>query len=33
MSEQLLEAIIQLFSMLASLDGVGEKEKEKIYNL
>jgi len=33
MSEQLLEAIIQLFSMLASLDGVGEKERTKIFNL
>jgi len=33
MSEQLLEAIIQLFSMLASLDGVGEKERAKMYNL
>ena len=33
MSEQLLEAILQLFSMLASLDGVGEKERTKVYNL
>ena len=33
MSEQLLEAIIQLFSMLASLDGVGEKERSKMSNL
>jgi hypothetical protein len=30
MSEQLLEAIIHLFSMLASLDGVGEKERAKM---
>ena len=33
MSEQLLEAILQLFSMLASLDGIGEKERSKVYNL
>jgi ABC-type multidrug transport system ATPase subunit/uncharacterized tellurite resistance protein B-like protein len=33
MSEQLLEAIIHLFSMLARLDGVGEKERAKMLNL
>ena len=33
MSEQLLEAIIHLFSMLARLDGVGEKERSKMFNL
>ncbi len=33
MSEQLLEAVIQLFALLARLDGVGEKEKSKIFNL
>ena len=33
MSEQLLEAIIQLFALLARLDGVGEKERQKILKL
>lgn len=33
MSEQLLEAIIHLFSMFARLDGVGEKERAKMHNL
>jgi ABC-type multidrug transport system ATPase subunit/uncharacterized tellurite resistance protein B-like protein len=33
MSEQLLEAVIQLFSMIARLDGVGEKERSKMMNL
>jgi len=32
-SEQLLEAIIQLFALLARLDGVGEKERQKILHL
>ncbi len=33
MSEQLLEAVIQLFALLARLDGVGDKERSKMYNL
>lgn len=33
MSEQLLEAVIQLFALLARLDGVGEKERSKMLNL
>ena len=33
MSEQLLEAVIQLFSFIARLDGVGEKERSKMLNL
>ena len=33
MSEQLLEAIVQLFALLARLDGVGEKERQKMINL
>lgn len=33
MSEQLLEAVIQLFALLARLDGVGEKERSKMFNL
>ncbi|MCG8309665.1 MAG: ATP-binding cassette domain-containing protein [Cytophagales bacterium] len=33
MSEQLLEAVIQLFALLARLDGVGEKERQKMFNL
>jgi len=33
MSEQLLEAVIQLFALLARLDGVGEKERLKMFNL
>lgn len=33
MSEQLLEAIIQLFALLARLDGVGDKERQKMFNL
>ena len=33
MSEQLLEAIIQLFALLARLDGVGEKERQKMFKL
>ncbi len=33
MSEQLIEAVIQLFALLARLDGVGEKERTKIFNL
>ena len=33
MSEQLLEAVIQLFALLTRLDGVGEKERSKMFNL
>jgi ABC-type multidrug transport system ATPase subunit/uncharacterized tellurite resistance protein B-like protein len=33
MSEQLLEAIIRLFSMLARIDGVDENERAKMHNL
>ena len=33
MSEQLLEAVVQLFAFLARLDGVGEKERSKMLNL
>lgn len=33
MSEQLLEAVIQLFAFLARLDGVGDKERLKMFNL
>ncbi len=33
MSEQLLEAVIKLFALLARLDGVGENEKAKMFNL
>ncbi len=33
MSEQLLEAVIHLFSMLARLDVAGEKERSKMLNL
>ncbi len=33
MSEQLLEAVIQLFALLARLDGVGDKERSKMFNL
>ncbi len=33
MSEQLLEAVILLFSMLARLDTVGEEERSKMLNL
>lgn len=33
MSEQLLEAIVQLFALLARLDGVGEKERQKMFKL
>ena len=33
MSEQLLEAVIQLFALLTRLDGVGEKERAKMFNL
>lgn len=33
MSEQLLEAVIHLFSYIARLDGVGKKERSKMLNL